>query len=93
MTVTFPPDLEASIQQKVASGRYQDVTEVIRAALRLLDQREQQQQALRASVADAFAAIERGEGVELTPELMDEIDREAEELARLGHPVNPDVCP
>ena len=71
MTVTFPPDLEASIQQKVASGRYQDVTEVIRAALRLLDQREQQQQALRASVADAFAAIERGEGVELTPELMD----------------------
>ena len=93
MTVTFPPDLEERIRQKVESGRYPDATEVIRVALHLLDLREQRQQALGESIAEGFAAIERGEGVELTPELMNEIEREAEELVKLGHTPNPDVCP
>jgi DNA polymerase III delta prime subunit len=66
---------------------------VIRAALRLLEVRDQRAQDLRASIAEGLAAIERGEGIELTPELVEEIDREAEEQIRLGVPPDPDVCP
>ena len=87
-----PPDVEASIRQMVERGRYNETTEVIRTAVRWLDVRDRRLERLRASVDEGFAAIDRGEGVELTPELMDEIEREAEERARRGEQPNPDVC-
>lgn len=37
----------------------------------MLDERERRVQQVRDSVAEGFAAIERGEGMELTPESMD----------------------
>jgi hypothetical protein len=40
-----------------------------------------------------LAELERGEGIELTPEVMEEISREADELIRLGVLPKPDVCP
>jgi antitoxin ParD1/3/4 len=39
-TVSLTPELEALVDQKVASGRYRSASEVVRAALRLLDERE-----------------------------------------------------
>ena len=39
------------------------------------------------------AGLNSGEGVELTPELMDEIEREAEEAYRRGEKPSPHVCP
>ena len=93
MSISVPADLEESIRQKVESGRYGDASEAIRAALRLLEVRDQRVQDLRASIAEGLAAIERGEGIELTPELMADIDREADEQLRLGVPLKPDVCP
>jgi antitoxin ParD1/3/4 len=93
MTIHVPADLEADIRQKVDSGRYEDPSEVIREGLRLIDARERRAQILRASVANGLAAIERGEGSELTPALLDEIDREADEQLRLGVPPKLDVCP
>jgi antitoxin ParD1/3/4 len=38
--VSLTPELEALIDSKVASGRYRSASEVVRAALRLLDERE-----------------------------------------------------
>jgi antitoxin ParD1/3/4 len=93
MTMRFPADVEASIRQKVESGRFGTETDVVRAALQLLDAREQRLHQLRASIAEGFAAIERGEGIELTPEVMEEIDREADEMVRLGQEPDPDVRP
>lgn len=40
MTVTLDPQLEALIAEKIASGRYQSASEVIREALRLLEETE-----------------------------------------------------
>ena len=93
MSISVPADLEDSIRQKVDSGHYGDASEVIRAALRLLEVRDRRVQEIRASIAEGLAAIERGEGIELTPELMEEIDREADEQIRLSLPPDPDVCP
>jgi antitoxin ParD1/3/4 len=38
--VSLTPELEALVDSKVASGRYRSASEVMRAALRLLDERE-----------------------------------------------------
>ena len=92
MTIDVPADLEASIRRQVERGRYPDATAVIRAAIRLLEERQERAESLRASVAAGLAATERGEGSELTPELWEEIDREAVEKIRRGLPHKPDVC-
>ena len=93
MAIQVSPDLEARIREKVESGDYEDPSEVIQAALRLLDKRDRQLAELRASIAEGLAAAERGEARELTPELWEEIEREADEMIRLGVPPHPDVCP
>jgi antitoxin ParD1/3/4 len=38
--VSLTPELETLVDSKVASGRYRSASEVVRAALRLLDERE-----------------------------------------------------
>jgi putative addiction module CopG family antidote len=93
MSIHVPVDLEESIRERVESGQYDDPSAVIRAALRLLDRRDRRLQELRASIAEGLAAIERGDGKELTPELLEEISREASKRARLGMAPKPDVCP
>ncbi len=93
MVIHVPADIEASIRERVESGDYSDETEVIRTALRALMAREQRIEEIRTSVEEGIASIERGEGIELTPELMDEIEREVEERVRLGEMPKPDVCP
>lgn len=41
MNVSLTPQLEKLVNQKVASGRYGSASEVVREALRLLEEREQ----------------------------------------------------
>jgi putative addiction module CopG family antidote len=92
MIVQLDVESEDLIQQKVASGRYHDAAAVIREALDALEERERLQR-LRNLVAEGFASAERGDLVELTPQLMEELIREGEEMDRLGQPLDPDVCP
>ncbi len=93
MTVTLTPRAEALLRSKIETGSYHDAGEVIERALHLLDAHDRRVQQLRESVAEGFAAIDRGEGIELTPELMDERGRRAEERARRGETPHADVCP
>jgi putative addiction module CopG family antidote len=93
MSVILSPQAETLIRQEVAAGPYRSADEVIQEVLRLLDARDRHAQELRDSVAEGFAAIGRGEGIELTPELMEELSRQAEERARRGEQPHPDVCP
>jgi antitoxin ParD1/3/4 len=92
MNVTLTPELEAIVQQRVESGRYGSASEVVREALRLLDERDRLEH-LRSLLAVGLEQARRGELVELTPELLDEIDRRAEERFRRGEEPDPDVCP
>jgi hypothetical protein len=50
-------------------------------------------QRLRASLVEADAEIERGEDVEWSPELIERLNREADEMFKQGIQPDPDVCP
>jgi putative addiction module CopG family antidote len=67
MSIKLPPDVEASIRQRVQRGRFPDEGEVMREAIRLLDERELQLDALRAKIRVDLDELDRGEGVEMTP--------------------------
>jgi antitoxin ParD1/3/4 len=51
--VSLTPELEALVDAKVASGRYRRASEVVRAALRLLDERERRVDHRTKRAADA----------------------------------------
>ena len=46
ITVTLPPELEAFIEERVASGRFATAGEAVREGLRLLEEREQEREAV-----------------------------------------------
>jgi len=90
--VTLSPQLEALVRQKVDAGLYDDADDVLSQALQLLDQRDQLDR-LRASLAEADAQIDRGEGIPFTPEVFERIKQNARRKFETGHRPNPDVCP
>lgn len=92
MSVSLTPQLEAMIRERVESGRYHDANEVVGDALRLLEERERSEH-LNALLAVGLEQAQRGELVEFTPELFEEIDRRVEERFLRGDEPNPDVCP
>jgi antitoxin ParD1/3/4 len=65
LNVSLTPELEQFVQQRVASGRYQTASEVVREGLRLLElqerDREAAYQALRAKLERGAGQAERGE--------------------------------
>lgn len=93
MAIQIPSDVEATIRAKVESGQYRDETDVLRTAMRLLEARDERISDVRTLIAVGLESLERGEGIAFTPEIMDEIDREADEMIARGLPPNPDVCP
>jgi antitoxin ParD1/3/4 len=89
MSIELPPRIAAMLQEKVDSGLYASADEAIEAAVRLLDEHDRRLQRLRAAIAEG----EEGEAIPWTPELMEQLSREAEEMARQGLKPHPDVCP
>ena len=93
MNVILTPELEAMIQEKVVSGDYSDPSEVVREALRLLEERDRQLERLRAELATGLEQIARGTTVAYTPDFLDRLKREAAEHVRLGKPIKHAVKP
>jgi antitoxin ParD1/3/4 len=96
VNVNLTPQLEAMVRRKVEGGQYNNASEVVREALRLMQERDEERDSLarlRAAVAAAQEQFDRGEGREWTPELHEEIKRQAAENARLGVPIPDDVKP
>jgi antitoxin ParD1/3/4 len=80
------------LRQRVASGRYNSASEVVREALRLLEERERMEH-LRSLLAVGLEQASRGELVEFTPEWIEDLDRRVEERYLRGEEPDPDVCP
>jgi antitoxin ParD1/3/4 len=68
VNISLTPELGAFLQSRVASGRYQTASEVVREALRLMEQKDElravQLQQLRSRIDAGLAEAERGEGVD-----------------------------
>jgi antitoxin ParD1/3/4 len=82
MNVNLTPELEALVQRKVASGLYNNQSEVVREALRLLHDQEQLREAqlerLRGALAEGLAQADRGElldGAQVVAEVRDSVRR------------------
>ena len=68
MNVSLTPELEKFVQEKVKSGRYLSASEVVREALRLLQEEDQIRQLrlekLRKEIMMGIEQLDRGEGVD-----------------------------
>jgi antitoxin ParD1/3/4 len=64
MDVALTPALERLISAKVASGQYETASEVVREALRLLENRDRAREQLR---ADLQAGFDQLAGVKVQP--------------------------
>ena len=68
MNVHLTPELEALVQAKVKSGRYNSASEVVREALRLFEERDEllelRKDAIRQQIDAGWYSLRRGEGVD-----------------------------
>jgi len=68
MNVSLTPQLEAVVKAKVATGRYQSASEVIREALRLLDEYDRHRSTrlaeARHDVAVGLDQLDRGQATQ-----------------------------
>jgi antitoxin ParD1/3/4 len=68
MNVSLTPELERFVQEKVHSGRYTSASEVVREALRLLEEHEKvravQLAEFREEIDRRLASLDRGEGLD-----------------------------
>jgi antitoxin ParD1/3/4 len=74
MNVSLTPELEKFVADKVDSGRYTSASEVVREALRMLEEHDQtrsaQLQAFNQELTHRLASLDRGEFVD--PEVVRE---------------------
>jgi antitoxin ParD1/3/4 len=61
VNISLTPELEKAVKQKVASGLYNNSSEVIREALRLSLKLEQENDWLKREAALGYAQLEAGE--------------------------------
>jgi len=80
MNISLTPELEQFVQSTVKNGRYSSASEVVLAALRLLEQQERERlvrlEELRKEIMIGIEASDRGEvfdGEEVLRELREEI--------------------
>lgn len=85
MNVHLTPELESLVQSKVKTGRYNSASEVVREALRLLEEKDRvrrlQIQELRKKINQGWASLERGEGVD-GEEFFRTLERDEKKLGR-----------
>lgn len=62
-SLTLGEHWEAFIKSQIATGRYGSASEVVRDALRHMEERQQELQALRQHLLEGEEQIARGEGI------------------------------
>ena len=85
VNISLTPELDAFLQSRLKSGRYQTTSEVVREALRLLERHERERdeafEQLRAKLERGAAQAERGELLD-GDEVFDELREIIEERRR-----------
>jgi len=85
MNVSLTPELEKLVQNKVKTGRYNSASEVVREALRLLEDHDKVRAAqlveFRAGIDSRLASLERRESID-GEEFFSQLGREESALSR-----------
>ena len=85
MNVHLTPELEKLVQSKIKSGRYNSASEVVREALRVLEQRDEvfalRKEEIRKQIDEGWQSAKRGEFAG-GDEVFDRIDAELEAMER-----------
>jgi len=76
MNVSLTPTLENFVKETVATGLYNNASEVMREALRLLRAREQKRQQLFDALEVGYKDIKEGRCEEFTPEIVRKISKD-----------------
>jgi antitoxin ParD1/3/4 len=79
--VHLTPELEAFAREVVAEGRYNNVSEVVRQGLRLVQEAEERRRNFMSMLQDVEARAER-EGAVSAEEALAAMDRRIDELER-----------
>jgi antitoxin ParD1/3/4 len=79
--VHLTPELERFARECVAEGRYNNVSEVVRSALRLLQEVEEQRRHLLQQMQEAEAEADR-DGTHTLEEVLAEMDRIIDDAGR-----------
>jgi antitoxin ParD1/3/4 len=66
LNISLTPELESAVKSKVASGLYNNASEVIREALRQSLIRDQENQWMAREAAIGYAQLETGQTVKIT---------------------------
>jgi antitoxin ParD1/3/4 len=89
MNVHLTPELEQMVQRKVKTGRYNSASEVVREALRLMEERDQVKAEIRQKIAAGMEELRQGKGIDgetflaqMEAELDEEIRAEEEKAQR-----------
>jgi antitoxin ParD1/3/4 len=89
VNISITPELDAFLQSRVDSGRYQTTSEVVREALRLLERQERERdeafQQLKAKLERGVAQAEQGELID-GDEVFSELRQMIEERRKLKAP-------
>jgi antitoxin ParD1/3/4 len=92
MNVSLTPQLEALVRRKIETGPYNNATEVVQEALKVLDERDRAA-LLKAALAVGDEQFARAEVTTWTPNTLAALIREADEEDRQGVPIRDDVQP
>ena len=82
MNISLPKQMEAAVRARVSSGEYVSASEVIRFALRLLDERDKRIAALRDEVMIGYN--QRHDAKSFTDETIEDIKRRGRERKAEG---------
>lgn len=93
MHINLSPEMEGFVKSKVACGSYGNATEVIRDAIRRMQAEESRLAAWHAAIRKGDDQLNRGEGMDYTPEGLDNITQNAVDAMHSGRPMDPDVLP
>lgn len=84
MNVSLTPRLQRLIETRVASGRYGSASEVVREALRLLEEQEALREArlrqLQREVAAGIRALDRGDATAFDDTLLASVKAEGRQM-------------
>ena len=93
MNINFPPVDDGYIKAKVESGYYSNATEMVRDAVRRMREQDDQHGRLLAALELGERDIAEGRTVPYTPDLLNQIEREARTHAAHNRPPDPNVIP